>query len=197
MLHGSLVTLCQGGQWVGIKQSISECVVANFANIAKAPIILKQHPYTCLFEDNFLILLNQLLITNLNDFTIMKKWLVILAVCIASVSCQWYYENIGDPADCAAWYLEQLYNAAIDEDVDKFIDLVDDLNEWESGLSRSELVESSAGGYEFGVDNPHKIQVLMNFADEYNIALFQTLISKAKNTGAHNDVLPYLSLSQY
>ena len=102
----------------------------------------------------------------------MKKWFLILAVCIASVSCQWYHENISSPDKCAEWYFEQLYDAAEDRDVSKFRSLVQDLNEWEAGLSYSELEESTKGGYNYGVENPYKVQKVFTFAINHNISFY-------------------------
>lgn len=102
----------------------------------------------------------------------MKKWFLILVVCVASVSCQWYHENISSPDECAAWYFEQLYEAAEDGDVSKFESLVEDLNDWESGLSQSELKESTEGGYNYGVENPDKVEAVITFAYYHDVPLF-------------------------
>lgn len=41
----------------------------------------------------------------------MKKLLLLLAVCLTAVSCQWWHETFDSPEECAKWYIEEMVEA--------------------------------------------------------------------------------------
>lgn len=71
----------------------------------------------------------------------MKKFLAILAVCFVMVSCQWWHETFDSPADCAAWYGEQIAEAFADGDFEKAAELTADFEEYVAGLDADEQLE--------------------------------------------------------
>ena len=71
----------------------------------------------------------------------MKKFLAILAVCFVMVSCQWWHETFDSPADCAAWYGEQIAEAFADVDFEKAAELTADFEEYVAGLDADEKME--------------------------------------------------------
>ena len=71
----------------------------------------------------------------------MKKFLAILAVCFVMVSCQWWHETFDSPADCAAWYGEQIAEAFADGDFEKAAELTADFEEYVAGLDADEKME--------------------------------------------------------
>jgi hypothetical protein len=101
----------------------------------------------------------------------MKKWLLILMVCVVAVSCKWWHETFDNPAECAEWYLDELYEAAADGDVSKFRERANDLDEWEAGLSSSELQEVDQAGFNYGQAHPNKIKKIFTFAYDHGISL--------------------------
>ena len=101
----------------------------------------------------------------------MRRWLLILLVCVAAVSCRWWHETFDDPGECAEWYLDELYEAAVDGDVSKFRERVDDINEWEAGLSASESEEVVGAVIRYSNAHPSRVEKITNFANEHNILL--------------------------
>lgn len=101
----------------------------------------------------------------------MKKWLLILMVCVVAVSCKWWHETFDNPTECAEWYLDELYEAAADGDVSKFRERANDLDEWEAGLSSSELQEVTQAGFNYGQAHPNKIEKIFTFAYDHGISL--------------------------
>jgi hypothetical protein len=68
----------------------------------------------------------------------MKKYLVILATCTLFVSCQLYYENIATTKECTEWYLDEIYEAVKDGDVDDVREAMFDYYEWFDALDEAE-----------------------------------------------------------
>lgn len=104
----------------------------------------------------------------------MKKLLLLLAVCftLTLTSCQFYYETIAEPDECAYWYLEQLYEAAEDGDVDAFNSYLSDLRAWENSLTQEELLQSEQGGYNYGLENPNDMLYILEFAQSNSIVIY-------------------------
>ncbi len=101
----------------------------------------------------------------------MKKWLLILLVCVTAVSCRWWHETFDSPSECGEWYMDELYDAAADGDVSKFRERAKDLDKWEASLSTSELEEVTRAGFDYGIKYPSKIEKIFSFAYEHNISL--------------------------
>lgn len=68
----------------------------------------------------------------------MKRLFVILAACFTMVSCQFYYETFADPEECVDWYMEQVFEATLEEDEAKAEELMNDMYEWYEGLDAAD-----------------------------------------------------------
>lgn len=103
----------------------------------------------------------------------MKKIFMLMALCasIALTSCTWIHETFYSTEDCCEWYLDELYEAAVDRDAKKFRDRANDLSKWEDGLSASELDENYNAGLRYGMANPNKVNTIFMYAYELGVNL--------------------------
>ena len=76
--------------------------------------------------------------SNILNFTVIKKILAILVACAFIVSCQWWHETFSSPEDCVKWYAEQVEEAVNDGDQERVIELSADFLEWYSGLDEED-----------------------------------------------------------
>ena len=84
----------------------------------------------------------------------MKKLLAILAVCFVMVSCQWWHETFDSPAECAEWYLDEIYEAASEGDEAKAAELYSDMLEWVVGLDAADAQEADEAALEWMAKHP-------------------------------------------
>ena len=84
----------------------------------------------------------------------MKKLLVILAVCFVAVSCQWWHETFDSPAECAEWYLDEIYEAASEGDQAKAAELYSDMLKWAEGLDAADAQEADEAAWEWMAKHP-------------------------------------------
>ena len=61
----------------------------------------------------------------------MKKILLLLAVCVAATSCQWWHETFDSPEECAKWYIEEMVEA---DNLSDFEEVYNDFTKWENTL---------------------------------------------------------------
>jgi hypothetical protein len=104
----------------------------------------------------------------------MKKLIITLTLGIAMMSitsCRWIHETFYSVEGCAEWYLEELYDAAADNDVSDFRERWDQMQEWENDLSASDLEKSYNAGVKWGSKNPSKTKLIYEFAYEHNISI--------------------------
>ena len=87
----------------------------------------------------------------------MKKLLAILAVCFVMVSCQWWHETFDSPAECAEWYLDEIYEAASEGDQAKAVELYSDMMKWAEGLSAADAQEADEAALEWMAKHPECI----------------------------------------
>lgn len=85
----------------------------------------------------------------------MKRWLLILALCTATVSCKWYYKNFASTEECAEWYLERLNDA---DDINEYEAIRDEYNAWFNTLSISEQQKASKAVDEWYNNNESKAE---------------------------------------
>jgi hypothetical protein len=84
----------------------------------------------------------------------MKKLLAILAVCFVMVSCQFWHETFDSPADCAVWYLDQIYEASIDGDPEEAADIYADMVEWYDSLDEEDALEADLAAISWASQHP-------------------------------------------
>ena len=84
----------------------------------------------------------------------MKKLLAILAVCFVMVSCQWWHETFDSPAECAEWYLDEIYEAASEGDQAKAVELYSDMMKWAEGLDAADAREADEAAWEWMAKHP-------------------------------------------
>lgn len=84
----------------------------------------------------------------------MKKWLLILAVGITTVSCQqWWHENFCDVEECEEWYLKEMSET---NDLDEFEEIYNDYTLWRSHLGEIAMWKANAKNMEWSDDNEEK-----------------------------------------
>ena len=83
----------------------------------------------------------------------MKKLLLLLAVCVTLTSCKWIHETFYSVEDCAEWYAEEMYDAIVDDDVDRFIEVINDWEKWRSSLSFDDMKKAVEAGDEWLEEN--------------------------------------------
>ena len=76
----------------------------------------------------------------------MKKLLLLLAVCTITVSCKWYHETFNSPEECAEWYAEEMHDAIVDDDVDKFLEVYNDYTKWYKSLGNADQKKAVEAG---------------------------------------------------
>ena len=86
-----------------------------------------------------------------------------MVVCAAFVSCKWWHETFDTVEDCTKWYLDNLYEAAMDNDKEEFDDIVSDMREWVSDLSQEDQQKYIAACAGWGTVNPEKIMKIDEF----------------------------------
>ena len=97
----------------------------------------------------------------------MKKYLLILAACTLFVSCQWYYENVASTKDCTEWYLDEMYEAAKDGDVEEFRETMFDFYEWIESMDEVEQKEGGDAFRSWRKNNEFKEGVLDDFQKKH------------------------------
>ena len=53
-------------------------------------------------------------------------------------SCRWIHETFYSVEGCAEWYAEELYDAAVDNDKEDFIERYDQFRNWIEGLDEKD-----------------------------------------------------------
>lgn len=101
----------------------------------------------------------------------MKKLLVLFAALGLLVSCQLIHQTFDSPDECAAWYLDEIYDAVQDKDAEKVQSLADDSNEWYEGLDKAEQKEADNGSAKWAIDNPEKMAAIITYANVNDIDL--------------------------
>ena len=106
----------------------------------------------------------------------MKKLIISLTVGVSMLilvsSCRWIHETFYSVEGCAEWYLEELYDAASDNDVSDFRERYNQMREWEDELSVSDKKRSFKAGEKWGRNNPRKTAVIYDFAYKHGIGLY-------------------------
>ena len=87
-------------------------------------------------------------------------------------SCRWIHETFYSVEGCAEWYLEELYDAASDNDLSDFRERAKQLRDWEEDLSKSDLRRSNKAGENWGKENPRKARVIFEFAYKHGVSLY-------------------------
>jgi hypothetical protein len=88
----------------------------------------------------------------------MKKLLLLLAVCTITVSCKWYHETFNSPEECAEWYAEEMHDAIVDDDVDKFLDVYNDYTKWFTTLGEVDRIKVNKWWNDWREDNEKKAE---------------------------------------
>lgn len=99
----------------------------------------------------------------------MKKYLLILTLGLSMMfvtSCRWIHETFYSVEDCAEWYCEELYDAAIDEDKEDFCDRADQLEVWLKDLSESEQEKAIEAIEKWGDRHERKAEIIDSYAEE-------------------------------
>ena len=71
----------------------------------------------------------------------MKKLFIIMALSVTLLctpSCRWIHETFYPTEDCAEWYLDEIYDAALDGDEKKASERYDQMMDWYNDLSSSD-----------------------------------------------------------
>lgn len=68
----------------------------------------------------------------------MKKWLLLVAVCLTLTSCKWIHETFYSVEGCAEWYASEIWDAVEDDDVDAFIEAGNDYEAWYKSLGSAD-----------------------------------------------------------
>lgn len=102
----------------------------------------------------------------------MKRFILMTAACLtlmfATSSCRWVYETFMSVEDCTEWYLDKIYEAAMDGDEAKCEEYTQYMSEWMEGLDGSELIEAARAAGEWLEDNPHAEGFMDYFEDLYD-----------------------------
>ena len=102
----------------------------------------------------------------------MKKLIITLTLGIAMMSitsCRWIHETFYSVEGCAEWYLEELYDAAADNDVKEFIERWDQLQQWMNGLSEADQKRADKAYDKWSDENEGKDNYIENWIDKNEI----------------------------
>ena len=103
----------------------------------------------------------------------MKKFLLVLiaSASLLMVSCHWIHETFTSVESCTEWYLDELYEAAADNDVSDFRERADQCNKWQRDLSTKDLQRVQDAAFKYGANNPNKVYTIFAFAEEHGIVI--------------------------
>jgi len=98
----------------------------------------------------------------------MKKLLLLLAVCLTAVSCQWWHETFDSPEECAKWYIEEMVEADNLSDFEAY----NDFTKWENTLGRVDSWKVNKVMNDWSEDNEKEAEKidkkLDDLRDKYN-----------------------------
>lgn len=99
----------------------------------------------------------------------MKKLLLLLAVCLTAVSCQWWHETFDSPEECAKWYIEEMVEA---DNLSDFEEVYNDFTKWENTLGIVERWKVNKVMKDWSEDNKKEAkkidEKLDDLRDKYN-----------------------------
>ena len=99
----------------------------------------------------------------------MKKLIISLTVALSMLmmvsSCRWIHETFYSVEGCAEWYAEEIYDAAVDDDKDDFIERSQQLEDWMEGLSQKDFKRAEDALNKWVKDNPAKMRLIRKYTD--------------------------------
>jgi hypothetical protein len=85
----------------------------------------------------------------------MKKLLLLLAVCLTAVSCQWWHETFDSPEECAEWYAEEMTEA---DNLSDFEEVYNDYTKWFTTLGEVDRIKVNKWWNDWREDNEKKAE---------------------------------------
>ena len=93
-----------------------------------------------------------------------------VVVYLTSIEVQTFVnETIRSTKGCTEWYAEEMYDAAKDEDIDRFKSLKHCVNEWIIDFDSTEETEFYESMMKWASKNAYKVGVLTDFEYRYNL----------------------------
>lgn len=96
----------------------------------------------------------------------MKKLLIILAfgaMIMCTSSCRFIYENVFSVEACEKWYLDEIYDAALDGDLLKVAERQEQLEEWYDNLSSTDQHKADVSAIEWLDEHPTAAAALYEY----------------------------------
>ena len=101
----------------------------------------------------------------------MKKFIIYLTVgfslMMLTSSCRWIHETFYSVEGCAEWYAEELYDAAIDNDIEDFIERYDQMHNWIEGLDKKDQKRAKIALEEWSDKHEIKDRYIEKFANQH------------------------------
>jgi hypothetical protein len=84
-------------------------------------------------------------------------------------SCRWIHETFYSVEGCTEWYLEELYEAAADDDVQDFIERWDQFQQWSEDLNRRDQEKVEEAADKWADNNEAKFHFVDNWIEKKGI----------------------------
>lgn len=85
------------------------------------------------------------------------------ALMYATSSCKFVNENFCSAETCTKWYLDKIYESALEGDQDAAEEYTEDLEEWLEGLDSKDTEEAGLAALEWLQENPVAAEAMEDF----------------------------------
>jgi hypothetical protein len=100
----------------------------------------------------------------------MKKLFILLAICAAmtcTTSCRWIHETFYSVEGCEEWYLDEIYDAALEGDEEKVSERQKQLEEWYNDLDASDKRKADKAALQWLESHPLAANMIYSAATDY------------------------------